>query len=69
MIGVTAFAGSMRGWLLGKANWLERFLLLAGGFLLIFPGIYTDLIGVGVLVVASLRSVRNLLSKPKLASD
>ena len=53
-IGVVALAASMEGYFLRPASWLERVLFLAAAFLLIDPGLLTDLIGLGVLVLGLL---------------
>ena len=39
------FAAGLHGFLIAPASLLQRVLLVAGGFLLIKPGIVTDLIG------------------------
>lgn len=50
-IGAVAVAGAVQGWLLTRAGWLERILLLAGGLLLIKPGWLTDAAGVVLLAL------------------
>lgn len=54
MVGVVALAASMVGWLRVRANLLERGLLLLAALGLIKPGIWTDLLGFGVLGLAIL---------------
>lgn len=51
MIGVVALAGSVVGWLLRKASVLERILMMAAALNLIKPGLYTDMVGLGILLV------------------
>ncbi len=52
LIGTFALACGMQGWLLGRAiPFPLRIPLLAGAILLIKPGIYTDLIGIALLVL------------------
>ena len=51
MIGVVALAGSVVGWFARKASILERILLMIAALSLIKPGIYTDIAGIGLLVV------------------
>ncbi len=46
LIGVGAMAAGLSGWLLHKTSWWERFLLIAGGLVLVYPGVASDLIGV-----------------------
>jgi TRAP-type uncharacterized transport system fused permease subunit len=54
MVGVTALAAGLEGYFLRVATWFERALFLAAAFLLIDPGLLTDLIGAGVLALALL---------------
>lgn len=62
IIGVTAFAASLAGYLLAPLGPVQRLLLLAGGFLVIVPEIITDIIG---LVLVCTGVVLNLLAKKK----
>jgi UPF0716 family protein affecting phage T7 exclusion len=39
------------GWFLKRATILERAMLLAGALLLIKPGLYTDAIGLALLII------------------
>jgi len=48
-IGVVALAASLEGFFLRPASWFERALFLAAAFLLIDPGLITDVIGLGLL--------------------
>lgn len=51
VVGMLAFVSGTQGYLLGRLSWLERLPLLAGALLLIKPGWFTDLIGLGLLAV------------------
>jgi TRAP transporter 4TM/12TM fusion protein len=53
-IGVTTLAAGLMGWFLKKTNLLERIMLISAAFLLIKPGIYTDLAGLALLGVVIL---------------
>jgi len=44
-LGAFCLSGGVQGWLLKKANWLERLMLIGAALLLIKPGIYTDIVG------------------------
>lgn len=59
IIGVIALAGGMQNWLLVRCTLLEQVLLIVAGLTLIFPGMLTDCIGGGcillVLVTQTLR--------------
>ena len=56
VIGILALAGGFQGWLVEKTTWLERVLLIAGGLLLVYPGVMSDV--VGVIVVAGVIAVQ-----------
>ena len=47
IVGVVALAAGLEGYFLRTASWLERGLFLAAAFLLIDPGLVTDLVGLG----------------------
>jgi len=52
LIGVSALAGAMERWFMGKgASWLQTGILFVSALLLIKPGLTTDLIGFGLLAV------------------
>jgi TRAP-type uncharacterized transport system fused permease subunit len=53
-IGVTALAAGLEGYFIRPATWLERGLFVAAAFLLIDPGLLTDVIGLGLLGVGLL---------------
>jgi TRAP transporter 4TM/12TM fusion protein len=48
-IGVVALAAGLEGYVWRPATWLERGLFVAAAFLLIDPGLYTDLAGLAAL--------------------
>jgi len=50
-IGVVALAAGLEGQFLRPATWLERGLFLVAALMLIDPGLTTDVIGLGVLVL------------------
>lgn len=49
-IGVTALVGSLEGWLMSKANIIQRCLLLVAAFGLMYPETVSDLIGLAIVV-------------------
>jgi TRAP-type uncharacterized transport system fused permease subunit len=51
--GVVFFAAGLHGYFLTAAVFWQRVALVAGGFALIKPGIWTDLFGVAVLIVVA----------------
>ena len=53
IIGVSALAGAMERWFMGKvASWFQTGFLFASALLLIKPGLTTDMIGFGLLAIA-----------------
>ena len=48
-IGTVALVAGLEGWLLDKANWIQRILLIAVSPLFLYPGMATDGIGFAVL--------------------
>ena len=57
LIGIFAVSSCLEGWLVHHMSWPERIISVVGGLLMIYPGLTTDLIGLGlfaVVVVAQL---------------
>lgn len=52
LIGMTAVAASLSGYLLTNTKWADRLLFFFGGIMLIDPQLITDLIGIGMLAIA-----------------
>ena len=48
-IGIFAVSAALQGYFLTHMKWYERIICAAGGLLLIYPGIVTDAIGVGLV--------------------
>ena len=54
LIGIFGVSAGLEGYIVRHASWWERLLSIAGGLLLIYPGLVTDIIGlalVGIVVV------------------
>ncbi|MDD4504210.1 MAG: TRAP transporter permease [Clostridiaceae bacterium] len=49
LIGMFGLGIAMEGFIIGKVNVIFRILFLLGGLALIYPGLYTDLIGIAVI--------------------
>lgn len=49
-IGVVLLSAGLMGWFLKEANYLERAMLIAGAILLIKPGLFTDAVGLLLLI-------------------
>lgn len=59
-VGVVALAGGMQGYFVREARLMERVLLILAGLTLLYPGLYTDLLGLGLIAaVAMLQFLRN----------
>ncbi|MCF6094137.1 TRAP transporter permease [Microaerobacter geothermalis] len=54
MLGMIGVSSAMMGYLRRSCNWLERLILLVAGLTLINPGLWTDMIGIGALVIVYL---------------
>jgi len=53
-IGVVLLSAGLMGWFLKEANYLERAMLIAGAIFLIKPGLYTDAVGLVLVIIVIL---------------
>lgn len=67
IIGMIGIGAAVSAFLITRAGWLERIIFFAGGLMLIDPGLMTDLIGAGLLIVGYL-SQRFRLARAKAAT-
>ena len=51
LVGMFAVSASLQGYFLHHMPWYQRILSAVGGLLLIYPGLVTDLIGLGIIAV------------------
>ncbi|MBI3109273.1 MAG: DUF3394 domain-containing protein, partial [Candidatus Rokubacteria bacterium] len=51
-VGVVALAAGLEGYFIRTARWWERVLFIGAAIMLIKPGVYTDLAGLGLLLFA-----------------
>lgn len=51
LVGMIGLGASMIGYFITKANIIERILFFVGGVMLVHPGSFTDLIGLGLLAI------------------
>lgn len=63
-IGICAISAALEGYLMRHMNALQRLLSAAGGLLLIYPGLVTDSIGLGLVAVVILLQI---MSRKKAA--
>ena len=54
LIGMFAVAAGIEGWFLHKMPWWQRLIAAAGGLLLIYPGVITDVIGIALVAIIAL---------------
>ncbi len=62
-VGIFAVSAALEGYFLHHMAWYERILSVAGGLLLIYPGIVTDVIGLALVGVTTLLHVLNKKKK------
>jgi len=63
LVGIFAVSASLEGYLIKDMPWYQRIISLAGGLLLIYPGIVTDTIGICLVAVVVLLQI---ISKKRL---
>ncbi len=51
LVGIFAVSASLEGYLIHHMSWYQRIIALAGGLLLIYPGLGTDSVGVGLVAI------------------
>ena len=51
-VAIAALAAGLQGWIIRKASWFERVLLIGGGLLVISPVNKLDFIGVAMVLAA-----------------
>lgn len=64
VIGMIGVGGAVAAYLITRTLWFERIVLFAGGLMLIYPGMFTDLAGAGALALVFI-SQRIRLSRQK----
>ncbi len=65
LVGICSISASLEGYFLGNMHWYERLLCLAGGLVMIYPGLNTDLIG---FACAAVVVVLQVMSRKKVAA-
>jgi len=66
LVGIFAVSAALEGYFLTNMKWYERLVCVAGGLLLIYPGIVTDLIGLAL--VAAILALQFFARKKKYAN-
>ena len=62
-IGIFAVSAALEGYFLHHMKWYERIVACAGGLLLIYPGLITDSIGLGLVAIAVIIEVLTIKKK------
>lgn len=57
LVGIFAVSASLEGYFLHHMKWYERIICVVGGLLLIYPGVVTDVIGLGLVAVILLAQI------------
>ena len=57
IVGIFAVAAALEGYMITHMKWYERVLSACGGLLLIYPGTFTDVIGLSIVAVAVLLQI------------
>ena len=57
IVGIFAVAAALEGYMITHMKWYERVLSTCGGLLLIYPGTFTDIIGLSIVAVAVLLQI------------
>ena len=64
-VGICAISAALEGWLLHHMSWPQRIMSAVGGLLLIYPGLVTDSIGLGLVALVVILQV---IGKKKVAA-
>ena len=69
-VGIFALAAGIQGWFLGRASWPARVLCVVSAFLLIKPGLFTDVLGAAALALAlGSQAIRRSRARGRPAGD
>ena len=68
-VGIFAVSASLEGYIITRMPWYQRILSAAGGLMLIYPGILTDVIGLSLVAVAVILQIitKKVNNKKQLA--
>lgn len=64
LVGMFGVSSALQGYLIDNMKWYQRILNLVGGLLLIYPGLVTDVIGLGLVCITV---IMQLITKNKKA--
>lgn len=78
IVGIFGLSAGIEGYLFSNMNWGQRLLFLAGGVIMVIPGLETDLAGLGILALAILwqratsrrfKAAASITTEPSAGSD
>ncbi|MFD1170671.1 TRAP transporter permease [Oceanobacillus caeni] len=69
IIGVVIFSAGVIGWMITKTNVLERFVLILGGVMTMYPGLLSDAIGIAAIILVFIMQQKRRLEYSKLEKD
>jgi TRAP transporter 4TM/12TM fusion protein len=69
LVGITAVSAAVNAWFRTNMNWIERIVAFVGGLLLIYPGLMTDSIGMGLCAVVLVYQQIKYKKKMQLAKN
>ena len=67
LVGIFGVSAALEGFFFRNMPWYQRILSAVGGLLLIYPGLVTDLIGLGIIAVVLLLQLMDKKQKPLAA--
>ena len=67
-VGIFAVSAALEGYFLKNMAWYERIISVAGGLLLIYPGLVTDLIGLGLAAVVAFMQIIGKNAQKKIVA-
>ncbi len=57
LVGIFGVSAALEGYFLNHMTWYQRLLSLAGGLMLIYPGLVTDAVGLGLIIVMAITQI------------
>ena len=69
LVGIFAVSAALEGYFVARMRWYERIVSVAGGLLLIYPGIVTDVIGLSLVALMVVIQIFKKKSAAKLAAQ
>ena len=68
LVGIFAVSAALEGYVLTHMHWYERIISVVGGLLLIYPGVVTDTVGLGLVALVAVVQIFKKKSEAKVAA-